>query len=136
MSYSKSVEIALPYEEAIGAVKEAFKAEGFGTLTEIDVRAMLKEKLGVESEPRLIIGACNPTLAHQALSIEPSVAVLLPCNVVVRGRDDHCEIEVMDPNVLSSLGASHALDDVAAEADRRIERALAALTTQHPRLAA
>lgn len=132
MPYSKSVEIALPYDRAIGAVKEAFKAQGFGALTEIDVRATLKEKLGEETEPCLIIGACNPSLAHKALSVEPSVAVLLPCNVVVRARDGHCLVEAMDPAVMSSLTGNPRLEEVAAEAERRVGQALHLLATTHP----
>lgn len=136
MSYSKSVEIALPYERAVGAVKEAFKAQGFGALTEIDVRATLKEKLGEETEPCLIIGACNPSLAHQALSVEPGVAVLLPCNVVVRARDGHCLVEAMDPAVMSSLTGNPALEQVAGEAQRRVGEALDFLVTAHPLVSA
>ncbi|HET6966152.1 MAG TPA: DUF302 domain-containing protein [Acidimicrobiales bacterium] len=132
MSYSKSVEIGLPYEQAIGAVKDAFKAQGFGALTEIDVRATLKEKLGEDTEPCLIIGACNPSLAHQALSIEPSVAVLLPCNVVVRARDGHCLVEAMDPAVMSSLTGNSGLEAVAGEAEGRVGKALESLAAAHP----
>ncbi|HZT64590.1 MAG TPA: DUF302 domain-containing protein [Acidimicrobiales bacterium] len=132
MAYSKSVEIALPYERAVQAVKDAFKDQGFGTLTEIDVRQTLQDKLGVESEPCLIIGACNPQLAHRALSIEPSVAVLLPCNVVVRSRDRHSQVEAMDPAVMSSVTGNPAMREVAAEAERRVEQALDALAAAHP----
>lgn len=132
MQYSKSVEIALPYDRAVGVVKEAFKAQGFGALTEIDVRATLKEKLGGETEPCLIIGACNPALAHQALTAEPSVAVLLPCNVVVRARDDHSLVDALDPAVMSSLTGNRALEEVAAEAQRRIQLALDTLAGDHP----
>lgn len=132
MQYSKSVEIALPYDRAVGVVKEAFKAQGFGALTEIDVRATLKEKLGEETEPCLIIGACNPALAHQALTAEPSVAVLLPCNVVVRARDDHSLVDALDPAVMSSLTGNRALEEVAAEAQRRIQLALDTLAGDHP----
>lgn len=136
MAYSKSVEIALPYDQAIGAVKAAFKTHGFGALTEIDVRATLKEKLGEETEPCLIIGACNPALAHQALAAEPGVAVLLPCNVVVRARDTHSEVEAMDPAVMSALTGNPRLEAVAAEAGRLVQQALDALIADHPVLPA
>lgn len=132
MAYSTSVEIALPYDRAIAAVKEAFKAQGFGALTEIDVRATLKEKLGEDTEPCLIIGACNPSLAHRALAAEPSVAVLLPCNVVVRASADHSLVEAMDPAVMSSLSGNAALEEVAAEAKRRVQSALDTLAAEHP----
>jgi len=132
LAYSKWVEIALPYDQAIGAVKEALKTQGFGVLTEIDVRATLKEKLGEETEPCLIIGACNPALAHQALTAEPSVAVLLPCNVVVRARHGHSLVEAMNPAVLSELTGNPELEQVAVEAGRRIQQTLDALATDHP----
>lgn len=131
MSYSKAVEISLPYDQAIGAVKEAFKAQGFGTLTEIDVRATLKEKLNEETEPCLIIGACNPVLAHKALSIEPGIAVFLPCNVVVRARGDHSLVEAMDPGVMSVLTSNKELEAVAREAQRRVQQALDVLVADH-----
>ncbi|MHB1924367.1 MAG: DUF302 domain-containing protein [Acidimicrobiales bacterium] len=132
MGYSKSVEIALPYDRAVGAVKESLKARGFGTLTEIDVRATLRDKLGEETEACLIIGACNPSLAHRALAIEPTVAVLLPCNVVVRARSGHSLVEAMDPSIMGTLTGNPDLADVAAEAGRLITSALESLTQDHP----
>jgi uncharacterized protein (DUF302 family) len=83
-TYGFGTILQVPYEEAISRVKETLKAEGFGVLTEIDVRQTLREKLGAEMEPYLILGACNPHLAHCALEQEPDVGLLLPCNVVVR----------------------------------------------------
>lgn len=132
MAYTKSVEISLPYEPAIAAVKEAFKDQGFGALTEIDVRATLKEKLGEDTEPCLIIGACNPQLAHRALTAEPAVAALLPCNVVVRARDHGALVEAMDPAIMSSLTGNPELEEIAAEAGRRVQAALDALGASHP----
>ena len=132
MAYTKSVEISLPYESAVVAVKEAFRDQGFGALTEIDVRATLKEKIGEETEPCLIIGACNPQLAHRALTAEPAVAALLPCNVVVRSRDHGALVEAMDAAVMSSLRGNPALADIAAEAGRRVQAALDALGAAHP----
>src|SRR5713226_7759704 len=98
--YGFGTTLNVPCEEAIPQVKEALKAEGFGVLTEIDVRQTLREKLGAEMEPYLILGACNPVLAHRALEQEPEIGLLLPCNVVVRAVDDGCRVEIVDPEVM------------------------------------
>ncbi len=82
--YGFGTTLRMPYNEVIPRVKEALKAEGFGVLTEIDVRQTLREKLGAEMEPYLILGACNPIPAHRALEVEPEIGLLLPCNVVIR----------------------------------------------------
>jgi uncharacterized protein (DUF302 family) len=98
------------YEEAIQRVKEALKAEGFGVLTEIDVRQTLREKLGVEIEPFLILGACNPHVAHRALEKEPEIGLLLPCNVVVQVAGDGCRVEIVDPEAMLGIaGESSSL---------------------------
>ena len=131
MAYAKTIEIDLGYEEAVDAVKAAFAQQGFGTLTEIDVAATLRAKLGEEMDPCLIIGACNPALAHRALSAEPDVAVLLPCNVVVRAKDGHCVVSAMDPGIMSGLTSNPTVGDVAGEADRRVQAALDALAAEH-----
>lgn len=116
-----------PYEEVIPRVKEALKAEGFGVLTEIDVRQTLREKLGLEMQPYLILGACNPVLAHRALEQEPEIGLLLPCNVVVRATDDGCRVEVADPQVMLGIVGNEQLDAIAEEAKQRLQRAVAAL---------
>ena len=84
MSYGHTITLDLPVQDAIARVKDAFGAQGFGTLTEIDVQATLNEKLGLDTDPYVILGTCNPQLAHQALELEPEIGLLLPCNVVVR----------------------------------------------------
>ena len=116
-----------PYEEVIPRVKEALKAEGFGVLTEIDVRQTLREKLGVEMEPYLILGACNPALAHRALEVEPEIGLLLPCNVVVRAVEDGCRVEVADPKAMLGIVGNEQLDAIADEAKQRLQRAVATL---------
>lgn len=127
MEYTRTVTLDTGFEQAVGEVKEAFKAQGFGTLTEIDVQATLREKLGEEIEPYLIIGACNPHLAHRAVGAVPAVGVFLPCNVVVRTAGGRTVVEAMDPEIMSKVIGDPALDEVAAEAATRVQAALDAL---------
>ena len=108
-------------------VEEALKAQGFGVITEIDVAAVLKAKLGVERSPYLILGACNPNLAYQAIDIDASVGTLLPCNVVLRAEGDVTVIEAIDPVEAMELASSPRLLAVATEARGRLARAIAAL---------
>ncbi len=125
MQYTKTIELNLPYEEALPKVKEAFKARGFGTLTEINVQATLKEKLGKDVEPYSILGVCNPGIAHQALEIEPQVGVLLPCTVVVRAGDNGTAIvHAIEPEMIASVADRPELEPLAAEAGRLIRAAL------------
>jgi len=109
-------------------VKEAFAAQGFGTLTEIDVRATLKEKLGEEIEDYLILGTCNPQLARRALEADRDIGLLLPCNVVVRTtEDDRTLVQALNPDVMVAVPERPELRPVAEEAGRRIRAALDAL---------
>jgi uncharacterized protein (DUF302 family) len=108
-------------------VEAALKAEGFGVITEIDVAATIKAKLGLEIAPYLILGACNPNLAHRALQEDPSVGALLPCNVVLRADGGGTIVEAIDPVVAMKIAATPRLTAVAAEARTRLARALAAL---------
>lgn len=119
--------VSMPYDEAVHRTREALKAQGFGVLTEIDVQATLKAKLDVDIEPYLILGACNPPLAHRALLAEPEVGLLLPCNVVVREADGGTVVEAMDPEAAMSIVQNPAVLDVAREAKERLTRALNAL---------
>ena len=125
--YGFGTTLPMPYNKVITREKEALKAEGFGVLTDIDVRQTLREKLGVEMEPYLILGACNPTLAHQALELEPEIGLLLPCNVVVRAIGDGCRIEIADPEVMLGIVGSEQLKAIAEEAKQRLQRAVATL---------
>ena len=124
MVFEEAVMLSLPFDEALAHVKEAFAAEGFGVLTEIDVQATLREKLGKEMGRYVIVGACNPSLASQALDVVPQVGVLLPCNVVVRETDGGVMVEAMDPGVMSTLTGSAELAPIAADARERVGRAL------------
>ena len=124
MDYARTVTVDLPFDEAVAKVKAAFQEQGFGTLTEIDVQATLREKIGAEVEPYRIIGACNPQLAHRAVEAVPTVGVFLPCNVVVRRADGRTIIDAMDPEIMAKLIDDPALREVAAEAGSRVQAAL------------
>lgn len=119
-------------DEVESRTREALANRGFGVLTEIDVKATLKKKLDVDVAPQVILGACRPQLAHEALAAEPSIAALLPCNVVVRALDDSTTlVEAFDPDAMMSFAAEgkngDALRAVAADARQRLSAALAAL---------
>jgi len=129
-SYGFGTTLPVPYEEAIPRVKEALKAEGFGVLTEIDVRRTLREKLGAEMEPYIILGACNPSLAHRALEQEPDIGLLLPCNVVVRTEGQGSRVEVADPQVMLGIVGNKELNAVAEEAQKRLQRVVVSLGGQ------
>ena len=128
MNYGKSVKLTLDFSEAVPKVKEAFAAQGFGTLTEIDVQATLQAKIGVDMEPYLILGACNPQLAHRALEVTRDIGLLLPCNVVVRQHDDGVTVQALDPSIIATLPGDPALQPIADEAARRIDAALDSLS--------
>ncbi len=108
-------------------VEAALRVEGFGVLTEIDVQATMKAKLGIERPPFVILGACNPPLAHRALEADPSVGALLPCNVVLRADGDDTIVEALDPLAALGILDSDAVREVATEAKARLGRAIASL---------
>jgi uncharacterized protein (DUF302 family) len=120
------VEMKQPYEEAIELVTQALKAEGFGVLTEINVKATLKKKLDAEFRPYAILGACNPPLAHQALLAEPEVGLMLPCNVTVEASETGGSIvRILDPKIMVSVGTfgdNLALVEVANQAYEKLAR--------------
>lgn len=126
-TYTFGTRLPVPLVEARPRVEAALKAEGFGILTEIDVQATLKAKLGVDWPPYLILGACNPPLAHRALTAEAAIGTLLPCNVVLREEQGGTIVEAMDPQAALGIVGSAAIEPVAAEAKARLERAIAAL---------
>ena len=95
MDYQRSITLEIPYSDAVTRTRDALADQGFGVLTEIDVKATLREKLGLGMEPYVILGACNPELAHQALEVDRSVGVLLPCNVVVSGRGEGSTVQIL-----------------------------------------
>jgi uncharacterized protein (DUF302 family) len=127
MDYARTITVDLPYDHAVPKVNEAFKAQGFGTLTEIDVQATLKEKLGQDMERYVILGACNPSLAHRALEVTRDIGLLLPCNVVVREVGGGVLVQALDATVIAAVAGLPALEPIATEAGVRIQAALDAL---------
>ena len=131
-NYTLAVTLDRPYEESVAAVRSALEGQGFGVLTEIDLRATLKQKLDVDVAPQVILGACRAQLAHVALQADPSIATVLPCNVVIRALDDHTTVvEAFDPEAMMGLSGDVALDPVAADARQRLTAMLAALTEEN-----
>jgi uncharacterized protein (DUF302 family) len=133
MSYTHTVTVPLAWQEAVHRTREALAGQGFGILSEIDVRATFAAKLGAGAAEDLgdyvILGACNPALASRALAAEPDMGALLPCNVVVRRGKDAAETTVrsIDPQTMVTLSSSPAVREVANDADTRLRAALAAL---------
>ncbi len=121
--YSFSTNTSLSYTDAINAVTEALKEQGFGILTEIDVKAVLKKKLEIDKRPYIILGACNPVLANQALDAEPDIGLLLPCNVVVREEENgSVTVAFMDPSAVLGLVDNPDVVKLAAEVRERLEK--------------
>ncbi len=127
MDYGITVRTATPFAGAVEQVRAALKEQGFGVLTEIDVQATLKAKLGEEMENYLILGACNPPLAHRALSADRQIGLLLPCNVVVRSADGETVVEALDPMTMVVITEEDKLNPVATEAAARLRKALDSL---------
>ncbi|HEX9109568.1 MAG TPA: DUF302 domain-containing protein [Longimicrobiales bacterium] len=126
--YGFSTPVKLPYERAVERTREELAKEGFGVLTEIDVKATLKKKLDVDFRPYIILGACNPPFAYQALQAERDIGLLLPCNVIVYAEDEGTSVvAAMDPEEALKLTGNDAVAPVAAEVRARLERALEAV---------
>jgi uncharacterized protein (DUF302 family) len=128
VSYGTQITLDAPFADAVTRVREALAAQGFGVLTEIDVAATMRARLGEEMEDYVILGACNPPFAHQALEIDRSIGLLLPCNVVVRAESGGTLVEALDPQVMVTLTGRAELKPVSDEVARRLAAALAALT--------
>jgi uncharacterized protein (DUF302 family) len=129
-SYTFGTTVPMSVAEARPIVEAALKAEGFGVLTEIDVAATMKAKLGIDEPPYLILGACNPPLAHRALEVDPSIGALLPCNVVIREESGQTIVEAMNPGAVLGVVQSTAIEPIAREARERLLRVVASLASE------
>ena len=129
MGYTLCTTVARPFDETLAATREALAAQGFGVLTEIDMAGTLKKKLDVDIPPQVILGACSPTNAYQAVLAEPSIGVLLPCNVVVRSASDRSTIvETIDPATMHELTSNESIKDVASTIGGMLQAVLDSLT--------
>ena len=131
-SYTITTTLAQPYPAAVDAVRAALGDQGFGVLTEIDLKATLREKLDVDIAPQIILGACRPPLAYEAIQADPSIAAVLPCNVVVRSlTPETTVVEAFDPDAMMGLADNEALHTIATDAKQRLNAAFAALNEEN-----
>lgn len=127
MAYGTSVSLSAPFAEIAERTRQALADQGFGIVTEIDMQAVLKAKLDVDIEPYVIWGACAPQYALQAIRAEPSVGLLLPCNVVIRSAGDHVVVEAIDPATMVDLTGNPQMAGISTEVGQRLDAALTAL---------
>ena len=128
-NYSFGGKTEFSFDDAIVKVEEALKEQGFGILTQIDAKKVLKEKLDIDRRPYKILGACNPNFAHQALDFEPEIGVLLPCNVLVREEEDgSVTVAFMDPAAVLALVEQDGIKELAGEVRERLQRVMSAIS--------
>ncbi|MEX2368824.1 MAG: DUF302 domain-containing protein [Candidatus Paceibacterota bacterium] len=130
MSYGYTQQATGNFSDITTAVQEALAREGFGVLSNIDVKDTLKKKLGVDQAPYQILGACNPKLAHQALSLEPELGLLLPCNVIIYEQDEKVFISAVDPEILLGVTDNEELYEIATEVKERLRRVVDAVANK------
>lgn len=126
-SYTISAETSLPFDEAVEETRGLLQEAGYGVLSEIDVKAKLEEKLGVEREPYVILGACNPPLAREGLDAEPELGTLLPCNVVVYEREGRTHVAAIEPQAMLSVVGNEELDRIAGQVREDLARVVGQL---------
>jgi uncharacterized protein (DUF302 family) len=122
--YAMTVRTRASFDEANARIRDALKAQGFGVLTEIDVQSTLRDRLGEDMERYVILGACNPPLAHRALSADRAIGLLLPCNVVVRAADGCTIVQALDPRAIAGIAGQPLLTDIADDVAGRLRAAL------------
>jgi len=127
VTYGTAVVLDRPFHDVVAAVQSALSEQGFGVLTEIDVQATMKAKLDADLPPYLILGVCNPPLAYRALQAEPSLGLLLPCNVIIRQNDQGTVVEAIDPMTMVSISGNPALQPIVDEVAVRLNAAPAEL---------
>jgi len=128
--YTFGTRIDAPFDAVREGVVAALKTEGFGVLAEIDVAGTLRDKLDIEREPYLILGACNPPFANRAITTDPSIGALLPCNVVIRGDGAVVVVEAMDPKAVLALVGDAGVDEIATEIRSRLRRVIGVVEQQ------
>lgn len=129
MEFTQRIDVDLDFDAAVDTITDALKEQGFGILTCIDVQQTLKEKLDIDTDPQVILGACNPQLAHQAIDADARTAALLPCNVVVRTHAGRTIIEALDPKLIDEIADNDNLRPIADDAAGRITAALQAVAS-------
>lgn len=127
MNYSMSLTMDRSFDDVLPAVRDALAEQGFGIISEIDMQETLRAKIGVAIDRQLILGACNPAYAHRALLADPSIGLLLPCNVVIRSTDRGTVVEMINPQMMADLANSPDMHLVAAEVTRKLEAAMESL---------
>ena len=128
MSYGMSTTVDRPFDEVLADVRGALAAQGFGIITEIDIKKTLHTKIGADVDEQVILGACSPNHAYRALQAEPSIGLLLPCNVVVRATDEGTVVDMVNPQMMVELTSSEEMAAVADEVNESLSAALASLS--------
>lgn len=124
MTYGMSLTLERPFDDVLAGVRDALAGQGFGVVSEFDMQATLRAKIGVEIDRQLILGACNPALAHRSLQVDPSIGLLLPCNVVIRSTETGTVVEMINPQILVAVTENPEMQQIATEVTERLEAAM------------